>query len=414
MHAIERFIYNRIRFHPRLKKSVTTIYQALFSLVPGPRISSPYPVQVREGFFFGFHDKCPWSPDNSRLLAHKFNDACSFPAVGEKITVGFFNGDLSAEYIPLARTSTWNWQMGSMLQWVGETGKILHNDYDGRRHVARIITSEGKSVATLPRSVAAISKDGTYALSHSFIRLRKVARAYGYSNGTEDTANLSVTDKDGLYLINLPAGTVERLFSLAEIAALCPTATMRGAYHYFTHPLFSPGGERFIFFHRWVTPAGQTWTRMFSGDINGERLHLFKTSGVVTHTAWMDEQRILAYAFIKGIGDHYYLFVDQTDKHEIIGKDYFTSDGHPQFAPDKKRFITDTYPDRHRRQRLIVYDLGNNVPTVILSARSPMRYRGDIRCDFHPRWDREGRQIAFDSAHTGTRALCTITLPDPG
>ncbi len=412
MHAIERLIYNRIRFHPRLKKSVTTIYQSLFSLVPGPKIDSSFPVQIREGYFFGFHDKCPWSLDNSKLLAHKFDNACSFPEEGDKIIIGYFNGDSSAEYVPLAQTPTWNWQMGSMLQWVGETGKILYNDYDGERHVARIITCNGELVATLPRPVAALSIDGTHAISHSFIRLRKVARAYSYPIGAEEKADLPITDKDGLYLINLVTGTVKELFSLVKIAAIHPEDSMRKAYHYFTHPLFAPNGERFVFFHRWVTPAGQTWTRMFSSDISGEKLHLFKTAGVVTHTAWKDNQRILAYALIKGIGDHYYLFTDLTDRFEIIGKDYFTSDGHPQFAPDKKRFVTDTYPDRHRRQRLIIYDTENKIPQLLLNARSPLRYRGDVRCDFHPRWDRKGNQVAFDSAHTGTRALCTVSLPD--
>ena len=73
MNKIESVIYNFIKYNPRLKNMVRDIYQAMLYLVPVPSERSAYPVTVREGFFFGFHDKNPWSSDNKYLLAHGYS-----------------------------------------------------------------------------------------------------------------------------------------------------------------------------------------------------------------------------------------------------------------------------------------------------------------------------------------------------
>jgi len=410
MNRVERFFYNLVRFHPSLKKRVVSIYQYFFSLLPQLKIVSTNPIQIHEGFFFGFHDKCPWSPDNTKLLAHKYTNPLMMPAADDEIQVGYFTAPDYDSFHQIGTTKTWNWQMGAMLQWLGDTGKIIYNDFIDNQHKAIIVNLNGDRIERLDRPVATISKDGKWAVSHSFIRLQKSVPAYGYANGIDSSAENACPDNDGLYLINLKNGEIRLLFTVEELARYEPDDEMARCYHYFTHPLFSPDGLRFIFFHRWVESSGQTWTRMFSCNRDGSDLHLFKTSGVVTHVAWKDDNTILAYAYKKEVGDHYYLFKDISDQFEILGKQHFSSDGHPQFSPDRKYFITDTYPDRSRKQRLILYDIYNNIREDLAVLRSPFPYRGDLRCDLHPRWNRDGTAICFDSSHTGKRALCIMNL----
>ncbi|MEE9166769.1 MAG: hypothetical protein V3U24_04810 [Candidatus Neomarinimicrobiota bacterium] len=410
MKRFERFVYDRIKNRPALKRLIVRVYQRAFSIIPVDDLHSAFSIRVREGYFFGFHDKCPWSPDNRMLLAHKYHDSLKRPGPHDEVEIGYFQGRDLSRFVPVSTTGTWNWQTGSMLQWVGQSQLIIHNDLDGVQHVSKIVDSDGETVRSLPRPICAINPDGGYALSHSFARLRRCAPEYGYANGEDPEEELSVPESDGLFLMNTKSGDIDKVFSLKEIASVEPESSMEDSYHYFTHCLFSPSGERFIFFHRWLTGKGLTWTRMISCDLNGNDLFVFPTSGTVTHTTWRDEDTVLAYASTEKLGDHYYLFEDRTGEFSIFGEDLFTSDGHPQYSHDRTRFVTDTYPNRSRIQFLILCDIENNRRIDLARIHSPFRYRRELRCDLHPRWDRKGTMICFDSAHTGVRALCTLEL----
>lgn len=410
MRSIERYIYNLVRFHPGLKNLVKNLYQGLFTLLPSPSLNTKYDLLTLDDYFYGFHDKCPWSPDNTKLLAHKYTNPLKMPAAADEIQVGYFTAPDYESFHQIGTTKTWNWQMGAMLQWVGKSELIIFNDLIEEQLRAIIVNINGEEIQQLDRPIATLSKDGKWAISHSFVRLRKYARAYCYPNGDEASASDPCPDDDGLYLINLKNGEIRLLFTVEELARFRPDNKMAECYHYFTHPLFAPNGNRFVFYHRWVESSGRTWTRMLSCNCDGSNLHLFKTSGVLTHVAWKDDNTILAYAYKKEVGDHYYLFKDKSDQFEILGKQYFSSDGHPQFSPDGESIITDTYPDRKRVQRLIRYNLRDNCREDLAALKSPLRYRGDVRCDLHPRWNRNGTAVCFDSSHTGKRALCIMNL----
>ena len=410
MNQLERFIYNRVRFSPKIKKLIVGLYQQLFSFIPINRIQTNYDVITREGYFFGFHDKCPWSPDNKYLLAHKYKIDLKMPVHDSKVEIGFFSGKNQTEFNSIAETNTWNWQMGSMLQWVGTTNSIIFNDYDGTNHISKVVDISGKVLRTYHKPISAISSDGNYALSHSFVRLQKAAPAYGYANSEEISSSENKPNNEGIHLLDLKTGESKLLFSILEISNINSADNPLDSYHYFTHCLFSPTGKRFAFYHRWLKKNNQTWTELFTCNIDGSDIYKFNFSGVVTHLAWQDNRHLLAYGYKKDVGDHYYLLEDKTDNYKIIGENIFSSDGHPQFAPDRENIITDTYPDRLRRQYLILYNIISRKQEKLATLKSPLSYTGDLRCDLHPRWDRTGKSVAFDSSHTGKRALCTIRL----
>lgn len=407
MNSIERYIYNAVRFTPRLKKLIVKIYQFLFSFVPMKQAKSDYKIVTREGYFYGFHDKCPWSADNRYLLAHKINIDLKMPYKDDQVEIGFFKGKDFDQFVQLGSTRTWNWQMGSMLQWIGEKN-IIFNDFDGEKHIAKRVDLKGEIIQEYNRPIAAINPTREYGLSHSFIRLRKAAPAYGYANGEDVTAEDSRPENDGIFIIDLKTGKSEMILSLAQFAGMGEYP--EDAYHYFTHCLFSPNGKRFAFYHRWVEKNDRTWTKLYTCDLNGNNLHHFNFYGVVTHMAWYSHNQLLVYGQKKGVGDHYYLLQDESNDYSIVGKEDFTSDGHPQFQLKNNRFITDTYPDRFRRQYLIQYDMDSKTRNNIAILHSPLKFSGYIRCDLHPRWDRTGNHVSFDSAHSGNRSLCTIKL----
>lgn len=409
MNKIERYIYDKLKENPKLKNSIVNVYQRICSVVPFKKVDSEYEMEVREGYFYGFHDKCPWSPDNKMLLAHKFNIPLRMPKPKDAVEVGYFTGSNYMNFKVIGTAKSWNWQMGAMLQWVGISNNIIFNDFNGNHHIARIVTPDGKLVATLPLPIVAISSNGAKALSYSFERLRKYASAYAYANGIDPEEAMAVSKNSGLDIIDIRSLEITKLFSIAEIASYHPEQSMDGAYHYFTHCLFSPSGKRFVFFHRWVS-NNRIRTRMLSSDLKGKDLFIFPTSGMVSHIAWQDDENILAYARTEEFDDKYYLFRDRKKQFSIIGENHFKSDGHPQFSTDKKWILTDTYPDRFRTQYLILYNVKDKRIYNIAKLRSPFKYRYNLRCDLHPRWNRNSSMVCFDSAHAGIRSLYTIEL----
>lgn len=419
MNKVERLVYDFVKSNPRLKKRVRDIYQGVCDLMPVVRNRSAYPVDVREGYFFGFHDKCPWSADDQYLLAHRGLIPLRMPRAGDELEVGYFDELGQKKFHPVGRTRTWNWHQGAQLQWLGETETIVFNDFDGTQNVARMMDLAGGVIRVLSRPVAALTPDGSKALSYSFARLRGSPYAYAYAHGVDAEADRLIPQEDGLWVVDTRSDEVHRLFTVQEISRIQPEASMQGAFHHFTHCQVAPSGRRFKFFHRWIADGNQQWTRMFTADMDGGNLHLIPTNGMVSHVCWSGSDRLIAYASTSAHGDAYYEFQDRTYEARVLGRDCLRADGHPAISSDCQWMLTDTYADRFRRRFLMLYHLERQQRHDLAMFYSPKTFAGatvadHLQCDFHPRWSRDNRQICFDSAHTGVRALCVMNVGSLG
>jgi hypothetical protein len=58
-------------------------------------------------------------------------------------------------------------------------------------------------------------------------------------------------------------------------------------------------------------------------------------------------------------------------------------------------------------------DVKSGRAAQLASFYEPPEYRGDWRCDLHPRWDRESRRVCIDSTHSGIRQVYVIELKMP-
>lgn len=93
MNKIERIAYDWLKSRPLLKSRIVYLYQSAFRVVPQVPLKSTRPVVVRNGYFFGFHDKSPFSPDNERLLGHRNLIGNRSVVPGDLAEVGFFSGE---------------------------------------------------------------------------------------------------------------------------------------------------------------------------------------------------------------------------------------------------------------------------------------------------------------------------------
>lgn len=417
MNQFEKIIYDVVKKNPNLKLRVRNVYQRLLEVVPVSEFEAAHAIIVRENHFYGFHDKCPWSPDNAMLLANRFETPLRMPLPEDRLKVGFFSGEEWKDFNPVSETRAWNWQQGCMLQWVGGTDNFIFNDFDGGSHVAKVCDTSGNRKTTLPVPVGAVSPDGSWGVSYSFERCNVYSPGYGYANSSDPEISVERPVTHGLELVNIDSGQIKHLFSVREIAALQPDSTMDGAFHYLTHCQFAPSSKRFVFFHRWIRDFNYLRTRMISCDLEGKDLFVFPSDGMVSHVAWRDDRRVLAYARVEEKGDCYVLFEDGNKDFDLVGEEHFNSDGHPSFSPDRRWILTDTYPDRFRICYLVLYDTQTDRRYNLAKLKSPRafaapRFETNWHCDLHPRWNRTGDVVCFDSAHTGRRALCTIRVGD--
>ena len=70
--------------------------------------------------------------------------------------------------------------------------------------------------------------------------------------------------------------------------------------------------------------------------------------------------------------------------------------------------VTDTYPNRSRVASVYVIGKGN-IETVA-RVFAPFKYDNDLRCDLHPRWNRAGDKVCFDSVFEGRRGIYYVKL----
>jgi len=416
MNPVEAAVYSLVKRNQKLKLRVRNAYQRICDFVPTPVTKSPYEITVREGYWFGFHDKCPWSADGSMLAAARLDVPLRMPLPDDTVQVGYFAGAKQTEFHPIATSRAWNYQQGCMLQWIGNSRLLVFNDFDGRRNVARMYDADAGPVRTLPVPVGAVSPNGQWAVSYSFERSDRYFRGYGYINGSDPEIDVPKPVTHGIDRVNITSGKTERLFSVREVADISPDPSMEGAFHWLTHCQFSPSSERFLFLHRWTKNLNSLRTRMISCDLEGKSVHLFPTTGMVSHVAWRDATRVLAYCQVRE-GDRYVLFKDGSQEYSVVGAGNLDRDGHPSFSPDGRWILTDTYPDRFRVSSLMLFDCLRQERYDLARLKTPpefgeRRLGENLRCDLHPRWNRTGTSVCFDSVHTGRRSLCTIDLGD--
>ncbi len=381
---------------------------------------SDYPVAVPvtagpNHHFFGYYDKFPWDATGRYMLGLETTFIDRPPTPDDTATVGLIDLDDSNRWCPIAETRAWYWQQGTMLQWLASAPDrlIIHNDREGGRFVSVIRDVHSGENRTLPFPIYAVSRDGKSAVSVNFSRVHQMRPGYGYVGLPLPGDDELHPDYDGIYWVDLTTGEHKLIISLAQIVEIRHDSTMEGVKHWFNHLQFNHDDTRFIFLHRWLRKEGRGWwTRMFTAAPDGSDICCLADHGMTSHFDWRNPKQIIAWATQRDIGNRYFLFDDQSDKVELIGDGILTTDGHCSYSPDGRWILTDSYPDRERMRTLILYRPGDSYRVDIGRFFSPKELDGEIRCDLHPRWSRDGQKICIDSAHEGHRQMYVLDVSD--
>jgi len=387
-----------------------------------PKADNPVRVPARavtrgpRHHWFGYYDKSPWDATGRYLLATNCEFCDRQPGPKDVINVGMVDLKNNDEWVEFSTTAAWSWQQGCMLQWLGtktDREVVFNVINEGKPAAAVKDVLAGKVLRVLPRPIYCVSNDGTQAMSLDFTRLHRLRPGYGYASAKEEFADDPAPEKLGVWWMDAKTGKHELVVNLKQLAAFKSDDRFKGAHHWVNHLLFNPGGSRFVFLHRWKKPEDRSWqTRMLTAKPDGTDLRITFDDGMVSHFDWRDDATILAWARTKKDGNKFYTVDVLTGETKVVGADVLTQDGHCSYSPDRKWVLNDTYPDKDRRQWLMLYKVATGRRYDLNQFHSPKQFTGPFRCDLHPRWNRDGTQVCIDGCHDPHRQVYVLDVSE--
>ncbi len=374
--------------------------------------------------WFGYYDKREFDPTGKLILSNQVSFEGRSPTGDDTIQVGYIDTNNNDRWHQIGQSRAWGWQQGCMLQWVGNRGEtILWNDREGDSFVCRVYSRGDGNVRTLPRPIYTISPDGRYGLSVDFRRIDNLRPGYGYDGLADPHVSDRAPADSGIWRVDLQTGADELILSLADVAAIpWPDGDRHAeAWHYFNHLLINPAGNRFIVLHRYrpkfdpqtLKFEGGFVTRMFTANMDGSDRYVLDPSGYTSHFIWKNASEATMWTRPAGEKSGFYVFTDKTRKVEPIGQDKMPTNGHNTYlaAPYHDWILNDTYPDGNTsRQTVYLYHVPSGRRFDLGHFPSPKAYRGEWRCDTHPRSSDDGTQVAIDSPHAGGRQVYLLDI----
>jgi hypothetical protein len=375
--------------------------------------------------WFAYYDKIQCDPSNRYVLGMQTAFEHRSPTPDDGIAIGMIDLQNDCRWIKLGESHAWGWQQGCQLQFIPSSeDEIVWNDKEGDRFVCRIMNIRTRRTRTIPWAVYALSPDGKWAITADYRRINDTRPGYGYAGIADPYAHQSAPDSSGIWKINLQTGEAQLLISIAQAAHINnPYDTQTAdAKHWFNHLLFNPDGTRFIFLHRWRYPDAQRtaqyadvggWgTRMLTAAADGSDIRVIDPYSYTSHFIWKDPSHILAWTNIPGKGDGFFLFEDSPAENIVqIGKEVMTRNGHCTYLKGNEWILNDTYPDNNTRlQSVYLYHTPTGKRIPLADFYSPPEYRGEWRCDTHPRSTADGNFVIVDSPNLDGRQMYLLDI----
>ena len=341
--------------------------------------------------WFGYYDKFQTDPSDQYVLGMAVDFEHRSPTKDDVIKIGMVDRHHNNRWIELGESRAWGWQQGCMLQWrPGSQTEVLWNDREGNQFVCRILDVTTRRMRTLARPVYHVSPDGRFALGTDFSRIQDQRPGYGYPGLPDPYRDVLAPEDSSIYLLDLDTGEHRDLISLADIGRLRYRDQAVGGKLHVNHIQWSPDGQRFIFLNR---VNGNRETVAYTSNLEGTDIRLLGKDS--SHFEWRDPDHVLIWS--KGA---YRLHKDDgSGRSEVV---LTAANGHNSYLPGKEWFVTDTYPQGPKREQIVyLYHVPTGKKVELGRFPLPAEYKGEWRCDTHPRLSRDSTKVVIDSPHGG-------------
>ena len=367
--------------------------------------------------YFGIN---AWSQDGRyvAVLGVDFNGR--LPEVTDSATVAVVDLQDNNRYIPVAKTVCWNFQEAAMFHWLEwEDGLCAFNDMRDGRFVTVLLNWKTGQERIINRPVSAVDPTGEWAVSLNYARLRMCRPDYGYAGSGQDPLSDEVwPENDGLWLVNLKTGDEKLILSVADARNKMPEITSDDGLAYFCHTIINPGATKIFFLARTVQNFKEqisergyvyTWdTVSMTVNVDGTDLRrCFPDGWQGSHFNWKDDETLAVTARWGGgkVWAHTMFKVGEEEKVRHLAPGIMDWDGHCVFSPDGKFISSEGYWSKGYRSWVImrVEDCAiQSIGRFFVPEKYMEQYS---RCDLHARWRPDGKQLAFNSVHEGTRQV---------
>lgn len=133
---------------------------------------------------------------------------------------------------------------------------------------------------------------------------------------------------------------------------------------------------------------------------DGTDIRIIDDNGLTSHFDWRDDNYILAFSEQPSAGRRFYLFEDREGGTiEPVGADVMKRDGHCTYLPGAEWILNDTYPDKNLQQSVFLHHVATGKNSTLTKLPSPKEYRGEWRCDTHPRFSPDGKLVVCDAPY---------------
>lgn len=377
----------------------------------------------KDHLFASYYAINAWSADGRYATVLETDVKGRLPTEADVAVLGVVDAQDGHRFLPLTDTRCWNFQEATMSHWLGTAPQthFIFNDLVDGKFVSVIFDMTSKTRKIVPYPVSAVSPDGKWAVSINYARLRLTRPDYGYG-GDGQNARRDVTwpADDGLWLVNLETGAGKLVVPIASVRDRMPQVKDPAALAYFCHTVFSRDGSKIFWLARSVENlTGQTvvrkWeTTSFTCNRDGSNVQrCFPDGWGGSHFNWLDGDRLMVTAKYNDAVYSHVLFTPGKPDFTRLGRGLLDFDGHGVFSDDGRWMATDTYPDKLGERKLMVLRMSDQAVLPLDTYFVPEIYRETYsRCDLHPRWRPDGKMLAFNSTHEGSRQVYVIDITE--
>jgi hypothetical protein len=427
----------------RLEHAKTVIPDVKIETTEFAKISFITP--QNQSFKFGYYNYSPISRDGSKMLAHCIPFEKRLPLPTNEVEIGYF--DLrDSTWHGVVKSVAFNWQQGSMLQWLGPdfNDQFIYNDAEANRFVSRIYTISKGEKKTIPYPIYGVDPKGEFSISLNFERCFWT-RAYAYTTISNDYWNCNVPIEDGVFKVNLKTGERARILAISDFVG-----SQTNYSHWFEHIMINPDATRFVVYHRYGFGKEVSDTIAYTADMEGKNIWRHPTSGL-THWGWRSPTEYVVFSgnstsmgkrystaverknswlmqfavwfyrkmvkpFIptRAVGkfttnSFYARSIDLKGVQERWNAGWLGQDGHPSFTKDGRYMLSDTYSDESGFRYLYIHDIQTQKDYLLAKIHSVLNF-SLWRSDLHPRFSPDEKKVVIDASPYGKTQMVVFDV----